>query len=325
MAATNPQHDRSPSLREPTRRSRAADHLRRHFGDPAVKRLLPAAALVVVVALAAGIVIGRLTGDATGALPAEGEPGVAADGHIHGGGGDTSAEGPLVTGQSMSLGGYTFVPDTDRFEPGPAQFTFHISDGFGTPVTDYTVLHDKPMHLFAMRLDLSGYQHVHPDMSDDGTWTIELDFTRPGPWRVIADFAVTEGETARPVTLGVDVTVPGDYRPVDLPEPVNPVSVGGDDVSVDFTPTVRVTSPLLVTIAVDGRPAQLEPYLGAFGHLVALRTGDVGFLHVHPDVERVGDALRFWLTIPSRGDYRLYLEFKTRGEVKRAEFTLHVP
>src|SRR5438477_3662407 len=33
-------------------------------------------------------------------------------------------------------------------------------------------------------------------------------------------------------------------------------------------------------VAQDG---YLQPYLGAYGHLVALRDGDLAYLHVHPD------------------------------------------
>ncbi|HIW62850.1 MAG TPA: hypothetical protein H9881_10375 [Candidatus Stackebrandtia excrementipullorum] len=294
--------------------------------EPAVRRLLPAIATVVVIALAAGVVIGRLVGDVTVGPAPEGEPEAAADGHIHmhggDGGGDTS--GSTVTGQSVSAGGYTLVPDDNVFELGSETlFGFHIADGNGVPVTEYMVQHEKRMHLFAMRLDMSGYQHVHPDMSDDGTWAIELDFTRPGPWRVIADFVV-DGADPVPLTLGVDVTVPGDYQPADLPEATNPDVVADYDVTLDFVPSVQVSSPLLLTVQADGGAVELEPYLGAYGHLVVLRSGDLGFLHVHPDSERIGDALRFWTTLPSAGDYRLFFEFQVDGRVQRAEFTLNV-
>jgi hypothetical protein len=61
----------------------------------------------------------------------------------------------------------------------------------------------------------------------------------------------------------------------------------------------------------------LQPYLGASGHLVALRAGDLAYLHVHP----VGKGLTFDAEVPSVGTYRLYLDFKHRGEVRTAEFT----
>ncbi len=62
-------------------------------------------------------------------------------------------------------------------------------------------------------------------------------------------------------------------------------------------------------------------YLGAKGHLVALREGDLAFLHVHPDANR----LRFEATFPTPGRYRLFLQFKTTdGRVHTAAFTREV-
>ena len=70
----------------------------------------------------------------------------------------------------------------------------------------------------------------------------------------------------------------------------------------------------------DGRAVETEPYLGARGHLVALREGDLAFLHVHPDE----DALAFMAEFPSAGRYRLYLQFKHEGRVHTAAFTQEV-
>ena len=70
----------------------------------------------------------------------------------------------------------------------------------------------------------------------------------------------------------------------------------------------------------------LQPYLGAFGHLVALRSGDLAYLHVHPDGEpgdgstKPGPDVAFGAEVPSAGDYHLYLDFKHDGVVRTAQF-----
>jgi hypothetical protein len=69
-----------------------------------------------------------------------------------------------------------------------------------------------------------------------------------------------------------------------------------------------------------GKPVHVDQYLGARGHLVALREGDLAFLHVHPDEDR----LRFMATFPTPGRYRLFLQFKTDGRVHTAAFTQEV-
>ncbi len=72
----------------------------------------------------------------------------------------------------------------------------------------------------------------------------------------------------------------------------------------------------------------LQPYLGAYGHLVALRSGDLAYLHVHPNGEpgdgatKPGPEISFTATAPSSGTYRLFLDFKHEGEVHTAAFTV---
>ena len=55
---------------------------------------------------------------------------------------------------------------------------------------------------------------------------------------------------------------------------------------------------------------------------MALREGDLAYLHVHP--EGHGEAVRFMTEFPSEGRYRLYLQFKHEGRVHTAEFTQEV-
>jgi hypothetical protein len=69
----------------------------------------------------------------------------------------------------------------------------------------------------------------------------------------------------------------------------------------------------------------IEPYLGARGHLVALREGDLAYLHVHPESKATqGSDIRFGVEYPSRGRYRLFVQFKLDGKVHTAAFTREV-
>ncbi len=66
----------------------------------------------------------------------------------------------------------------------------------------------------------------------------------------------------------------------------------------------------------------LQRYLGAFGHLVALRAGDLAYLHVHPEESvKAGPEITFYAEVPSGGDYRLFLDFQHDGKVRTADFT----
>ncbi|TDC39486.1 hypothetical protein [Micromonospora sp. KC213] len=247
-------------------------------------------------------------------------PGTGA--HEHG----TGAADATAAGLSVTASGYTLTPSGTGFVAGrAADFRFQIRDDQRRVVTRFAVVHDKPMHLIVVRRDLTGYQHLHPTMAADGTWSVPVTLARPGVWRAYADFTVVADDGAQtPATLGVDLVVPGDYRPRPLPAPATTATVDGFDVDYQGTPEVGRAVPLRFQIRDGAAPAALERYLGAYGHLVALREGDLGYLHVHPEPAPTGDVVTFWLTAPGPGRYRMYLDFQVAGVVRTAEFTVTV-
>lgn len=278
----------------------------------------------LAVALAAGVVIGRLGAapdNATGGAPAGGDQ---AGAHVHASGGPAGA-GDIASGYAASQAGYTLVLDSAAVAAGvAAALRFRIVGGDGAPVTRYATVHERPMHLIVVRRDLAGYQHLHPRLGADGTWSVPVTLPWAGTWRVYADFAALDGDRQIPVTLGTDLAVAGGFAPVALPPAARSSAVAGYTVGYQGTVKVGVSQPLLFTVTVGGRDAALQPYLGAYGHLVAVRAGDLGYLHVHPDTERLGAAVRFWLAAPSPGTYRMFFDFKVAGTVHTAAFTLTV-
>ncbi|PTA48213.1 hypothetical protein [Micromonospora sp. RP3T] len=249
--------------------------------------------------------------------------GAAGHGDGDPGHGDESAGGAdLPGGLLVSERGYTLQPVT-----APAgEFAFRITGPDGAPVTRYDVAHDRRMHLIVARRDLSGFRHVHPELAADGTWRVASPLAGPGVWRAFADFTPTGGE---PLTLGVDVTVPGPLAARPLPAPATTATVDGYTVTLAGTPEPGRTSRLTLTVSRDGRPVtDLQPYLGAYGHLVALRQGDLAYLHVHPEGTPddgrtpAGPAVTFAAEVPSAGAYRLYLDFRHGDAVHTAEFTV---
>ncbi|MFV8050310.1 hypothetical protein [Mycobacterium sp. 48b] len=203
---------------------------------------------------------------------------------------------------------------------------FRIVDGSGAAVTDYVESHEKLLHLIVVRRDLAEYQHVHPVLDDSGTWSVPLDLAKPGDYRVFADFVPADG---RPVTLGADMTVAGNYQPQPLPAPAGTATVDGYTVSVSGVAKAGQASELTLSVSRDGKPVtDLQPYLGAYGHLVAVRASDLEYLHVHPMSDAAdpatapGPQIAFHTTLPSAGTYRLFLDFKHRDVVHTAEFTV---
>jgi hypothetical protein len=204
--------------------------------------------------------------------------------------------------------------------------SFRVLGPDGRPVTAYDPAHDEDLHLIAVRRDLTGYQHVHPDLAADGTWSIPLSLTA-GTWRLFADFDPAGDDP--PLVLGADVAVAGAYDPRSLPEPSATAEVDGYTVTLDGQLVPGQESELTLSVSRDGQPVtDLQPYLAAYGHLVALRDGDLAYLHVHPAGEpgdgttAPGPDITFYATAPSAGDYRLFLDFQHGDVVRTAEFTV---
>ncbi len=243
--------------------------------------------------------------------------------------GDGAAEAAalLPGGLQVAEQGYRLVLDHPTTAAGrDRKVSFRILFADAEPLRAYTTTHDKDLHLIAVRRDLAGFQHVHPTLDADGTWSTTLDLT-PGTWRVFADFDPAGEATA--MTLGTDLFVPGPLAPQPLPEPARTAEVDGYTVTLDGDLTPGADSRLTLSVSRDGTPVtDLQPYLAAYGHLVALRQGDLAYLHVHPDGEpgdghtEPGPAIVFHTTAPSAGTYRLYLDFKHGGVVRTAEFTV---
>jgi hypothetical protein len=194
---------------------------------------------------------------------------------------------------------------------------FRILGKDGRAVRAYDVEHTKRMHLIVVRRDLTGFQHVHPTLSPDGTWTTALTLPQAGTYRVFADFSVD----GRPTTLADDLQVDGAVHTRSLPAPLKTAETDGFRVRLtDGAVRAGEESELTFDVTRDGKRVWLQDYLGAKGHLVALRAGDLAFLHVHPDA----DSLRFEADFLNAGSYRLFLQFKVAGRVHTAEFTLEV-
>jgi hypothetical protein len=161
---------------------------------------------------------------------------------------------------------------------------------------------------------------VHPDLGVDGVWRVPLALD-PGAWRLFADFVPSAlGEK---LTLGADLAVPGEFAPAPMPAGTRTAEVDGFTVVLTGELEPGRESELTLSVSRDGRPVtDLEPYLGAYGHLVALREGDLAYLHVHPEESDAGPAVPFVAEVPSEGRYRLFLDFRHGGVVRTAGFTL---
>ena len=164
------------------------------------------------------------------------------------------------------------------------------------------------MHVIVVRRDMTGFQHVHPTQRADGSWSVPVSSTTPARTACSPTSRSTRPRTRSPPTCRWT----GRSARRRFPQPAKSVEVDGLTVT---------KNDLGFTVTRDGQPVAIQDYLGAKGHLVALREGDLAFLHVHPDERR----LQFEATFPTAGRYRLFLQFKTAdGRLHTAAFTEEV-
>ena len=207
--------------------------------------------------------------------------------------------------------------------------SFTVLDPAGRPLTDYATVHDKQLHLIVVRSDGTHFAHVHPTLDKDiGAWSTPWTWNAAGTYRVFADFQPSAAGSAR-LTLTRTVEVAGEVIPAPPVTTRTVDEVAGYTVRLDGTLTANRSESLTATITRDGRPVTtLQPYLGAFGHLVALREGDLAYLHVHPEGAAPapgrtgGPAVSFAATAPSAGRYLLYLDFQVDDTEHTASFVV---
>jgi hypothetical protein len=276
-----------------------------------VRLALYAEAVVAAFLVAYGV--GAVVGDPV--APAAAAP--------HGADHTPAGRAGVASGLQVAESGYALSSVTAPGAVGePGELRLALTGPDGAPLRDYDVVHDKQLHLVVVRRDATQFRHVHPTLGSDGTWTIPWTWSQAGSYRVFADFDPA-GEQGQ-LTLGTDVQVAGELVPQPLPPTTRTAQVDGYTVTLEGDLAAGVEQPLTFTVSRDGQPVtDLEPYLGAYGHLVALRAGDLAYLHVHPEgATGSGPQVRFAAQAPSPATYRLFLDFQHEGTVRTAELTL---
>ncbi|KUN56045.1 hypothetical protein AQJ46_49020 [Streptomyces canus] len=247
--------------------------------------------------------------------------------------GDMPGMDHMASGNGLSdtQGGYRLTSKDATLPSGkqtPYRFTVTAPDG--KAVTGFALDQTKRMHFYAIRSDLTGFQHIHPTMAGDGTWTADLASLAPGSWRLFASFTPDGGPGKdKDLVLSRNVTVPGTASKTPLPAPATSTQVDRYTVTVKGEPMAGMAHPLTVSIAKDGKPVtDLQPYLDTYAHLTAFHEGDAAFAHLHPTTKVTGDDggpdLNFHAELPTSGNWRLFLQFQTGGTLHTAALTLHV-
>lgn len=227
------------------------------------------------------------------------------------------------------------------------KLVFEMKSG-GTRVSSFDVVHEKKLHLLMVTPDLSWFAHEHPEPQPDGTFVLEFAFPSGGNYRLFSDFKATDRNG---IVLTTDVGVEGPAKPTQplvASDTKKPRSVEGFDVR--FTsplPVAGVEKQMTFVVTKNKKPVtDLEPYLGAMGHLVVIGSDAKTFLHAHPEEHAEGHAAKphvdpagapahthadtpgvvsFSTTFPKPGLYKAWAQFQVKGKPIIADFVFDVP
>jgi hypothetical protein len=212
--------------------------------------------------------------------------------------------------------------------------------------TAFDLVHEQKMHLIVVSRDLRFFDHVHPDLSADGTFRVGYTFPFGGDFLVFADATPTG---AGQQVLSASLRVAGPPPPEGTltrsagtqPDPSQPMRGNFGDLTVSVQPErtplrAREDNKLVFTLTRNGQPVTaLAPWLGALGHLVLINVDGETFVHSHPveQADSAGNAVpqngtvAFWVRFPKSGVYRLWGQFNVgqgTEKIVTADFAVSV-
>jgi hypothetical protein len=242
-----------------------------------------------------------------------------------------SGMGPMAgsNGLSAAADGYRMTSSLTTLPAAvPAAYTFTIAAPDGTPLTSYATDQTEQLDFYAIRDDLTGFQHVLPVMAPGGIWTAPLAALTPGRWRLYAAFTPATGPAAGTgFILSRAITVPGAHAAVSLPAAAAVTTDDGYAIITAGYLMPGVALPLTLTITRHGQPVTtLAPDPGTYPHLTAFHAGDLAFARPHlkgpAHVNDGGTTLTFNTNLPETGPWRLFLQFQANGWVHTIPITV---
>ncbi len=222
-----------------------------------------------------------------------------------------------------------------------------LENGTDRPISLFKIMYEKVMHTIIVDSTLSYYEHTHPEQ-EGNTFHLKTQFPKDGTYYIYLNydpFGFTEQTDGFTISVGnVTEVAPSIQKP-----DTNLTKLFGNyEVTLSTSDTLqsaqlslgRQSISLTVKDKATKKPiTDLQPYLGAFGHLIMLRQSNRDYTHVHPSIggkmamaqleEQGGPTIEFTPMplqgkILEKGVYRIFAQFKHKDVVNLAEFTIEV-
>ena len=210
---------------------------------------------------------------------------------------------------------------------GGARMRLTVKDAkSGATVRRFSIVHERPMHLFVVSQGLDHFAHDHPVQQADGVFVLDVALPRPGPYMAIAEFLPLDGSPQ----IFQQVFTTGDPfgTPATPPVETAPQVVDGLRISIDAS-TLQSGQASTIRFRIDDAASgaavtDLEPYLGASAHVLIVPADLTEAIHGHPDEGMRGPDLSVDAVIPRPGRHKLWLQVQRTGRVVTTSFTIDV-
>ena len=206
----------------------------------------------------------------------------------------------------------------------PVDFTFEVlHPKTGKRIDHFNVVHDKLFHLFLVSDDLEYFAHEHPVPSPNGLFRFRTTLPRPGQYRVLCDFYPLGGT---PQLIANTVIVPGkaDGEPAALAPDLAPKKGANMEVSLVMEPEKPIAGKKTLMFFRLNPADGLQPYLGAWGHMLAASGDLLDLIHNHPAFGEGGPQIQFNMIFPREAMYKVWVQFQRNGVVNTVPFVVPV-
>jgi hypothetical protein len=184
----------------------------------------------------------------------------------------------------------------------------HLRDESGSPFTELVLNHEKLLHLIIVDEQLDRYYHLHPEYIGEGNFELETALPE-GSYKAFIDIKPLDLDyIVEPLELLVGEPKDSyEVKPL-IPDTEFIKTINGHTITLN---PVHFEKGKELVLDFDLPNTQVEPYLGALGHVVILDETASHYIHVHPHE----DDTVFETTFDTPGIYKLWAEFKINGEV----------
>jgi hypothetical protein len=235
--------------------------------------------------------------------------------------------GHVMSAQRSALMITTEPAEVSPGTPVHLQMMIHAADG--KMVRKFETTHEKLVHLIIVRDGLDRFAHEHPAVDDEGNITIDFAFPEPGTYHLFADHKPAGASLA--VAVG-NLKVAGEIRPAAKLSPNAPGRVSVDGIVADVgIENAQAGSAAKITFTLFDKQKQpiadLQPYLGAMGHLVVISADATEYVHAHPsgDAKSAPDGrVAFEAHFAKPGLYKGWGQFQRSGTILTVPFILRV-